>query len=75
MTWLLAQDRNRSGRMKPLGVAVIFLPEDDAAPRGEIESALAAQELRRAAWRPVPVRPEVLGEIANSVAARDLARA
>ena len=51
---------------KPLGVAVLFLPADDTTSRPEIESALNAQEIDILAWRPVPVCPEVLGEIANS---------
>jgi glutamate synthase domain-containing protein 2/glutamate synthase domain-containing protein 1/glutamate synthase domain-containing protein 3 len=50
----------------PLGVAVVFLPEDDSAQRQELESALIGQECTILAWRAVPVRPEVLGEIANA---------
>ncbi len=50
----------------PLGVAVVFLPEDDESSRAAIDSALAAQELRILYWRAVPVRPEVLGEIADA---------
>ncbi len=65
-TWLLARTEIVLPDWKPLGVGVIFLPEDDAAPRGEIEAALAAHGMEALLWRPVPVRPEVLGEIANS---------
>ncbi|MDE3200649.1 MAG: glutamate synthase large subunit [Acidobacteriota bacterium] len=51
----------------PLGVAVVFLPhEGDEDSRKEIESALEAQEIEVLKWRAVPVRPEVLGEIANA---------
>ena len=39
--WLLARTEIVLPDWKPLGVGVIFLPEDDAAPRGEIEAALA----------------------------------
>jgi glutamate synthase (NADPH/NADH) large chain len=54
------------GADEPLGVAVLFLPDDDAAQRDELETALSVQDLDLFAWRPVPVRPEVLGEIADS---------
>jgi glutamate synthase domain-containing protein 2/glutamate synthase domain-containing protein 1/glutamate synthase domain-containing protein 3 len=64
--WLLKQAGIILPDRKPLGVGTIFLPQADAAQRGEIESALAAQGLETLLWRPVPVRPEVLGEIANS---------
>jgi glutamate synthase domain-containing protein 2/glutamate synthase domain-containing protein 1/glutamate synthase domain-containing protein 3 len=64
--WLLKQVDVTLPAHKPLGVAVVFLPEDDAAQRAEIASALAAQNLDELYWRAVPVRPEVLGEIANS---------
>jgi len=65
-TWLLAQTGLTLDAEKPLGVGVVFLPADDATQRTEIGSALAAQNLEVLVWRPVPVRPEVLGEIANS---------
>lgn len=65
-SWLLAQTGLTLAAEKPLGVGVVFLPADDAAQRAEIDAALAAQNLEVLGWRPVPVRPEVLGEIANS---------
>jgi glutamate synthase (NADPH/NADH) large chain len=65
-TRLLAQSGLTLAEKKLLGVGVIFLPEDDAAQRAEMDSALAAQNFEVLGWRPVPVRPEVLGEIANS---------
>ena len=65
--WLLAQVGIQISGRKPLGVAVVFLPADDAAQKAELESALAAQEIESLYWRPVPVRPEVLGEIANAM--------
>ncbi len=64
--WLLAQCGVTLAAEKPLGVAVVFLPADDAAQRAEMEAALAAQSVEVLCWRPVPVRPEVLGEIAVS---------
>ena len=64
--WFLQQTGLILPDWKPLGIAVVFLPQEDAAPRAEIESALAAQGMEALLWRPVPVRPEVLGEIANS---------
>jgi glutamate synthase domain-containing protein 2/glutamate synthase domain-containing protein 1/glutamate synthase domain-containing protein 3 len=62
--WLLAQTGLILAAHKPLGVGVIFFPEEDAAQRAEIESALEAQNVEVLMWRAVPVRPEVLGEIA-----------
>src|SRR5579862_8436411 len=50
----------------PLGVAVVFVTAGDADSRAEIESAAAAQDMEVLAWRAVPVRSEVLGEIANA---------
>ncbi|HEX5497951.1 MAG TPA: glutamate synthase subunit alpha, partial [Thermomicrobiales bacterium] len=50
-----------------LGVAMTFLPTDDpgeAACRAALESAMAGQRLRVLGWRPVPIRPEVLGQTA-----------
>jgi glutamate synthase (NADPH/NADH) large chain len=64
--WLLAQCGLTLDEKSPLGVGVVFLPAEDAAQREEIASALVAQSLDLLRWRPVPVRPEVLGEIAAS---------
>ena len=64
--WLLRDMGLTLGADEPLGVAVLFLPDDDAAQRDELETALSVQDLDLFAWRPVPVRPEVLGEIADS---------
>jgi len=66
-TWLLARTGLMLPEHKPLGVGVIFLPAEDAASREEIASALKAQNIEVLQWRPVPVRPEVLGEIADSM--------
>jgi glutamate synthase (NADPH/NADH) large chain len=65
-TWLLAQCGFELEAEKDFGVVVLFLPEQDEEPRAEIEGALAAQEIEILTWRPVPMRPEVLGSIADS---------
>src|ERR1700744_6736021 len=64
--WLLKQVGLTLVEHKPLGVAMLFLPQDDTAQRAEMATALATQNLDELFWRNVPVRPEVLGEIANS---------
>jgi len=64
--WLLAETGVKLSSTAPLGVAVVFFPEDDIAQREEMASALNAKGCRILAWRPVPVRPDVLGEIADS---------
>jgi glutamate synthase (NADPH/NADH) large chain len=65
-SWLLAQTGLTLPNRKTLGVGVVFLPEDNVEQRVQIEVALHAQDLEVLCWRPVPVRPEVLGEIAAS---------
>ena len=64
--WLLADAMVELPPQAPFGVAAVFLPQDDAAQREAIAVALEAQDCSILAWRPVPVRPEVLGEIANA---------
>ena len=64
--WLLTQSSLTLDESTPLGVAVLFLPKDDTAQRAEIEAALFEQDMEVLTWRPVPIRPEVLGEIASS---------
>jgi glutamate synthase domain-containing protein 2/glutamate synthase domain-containing protein 1/glutamate synthase domain-containing protein 3 len=51
---------------KRLGVGVVFFPGDSAPGQQALEQALAAQNLDVLAWRVVPTREEVLGEIALS---------
>src|ERR1700761_1013683 len=74
----LAQDR-------PLAVGVVFFPQGQAEAHAytELNAALAAQKLTVLGWRDVPIRREVLGEIALStlpeirqvlVTAEDLSR-
>ncbi len=64
--WLLIQSGLSLDESSPLGVAVLFLPRDDSAQRAEIEAALFEQDMEVLTWRPVPIRPETLGEIAAS---------
>jgi glutamate synthase domain-containing protein 2/glutamate synthase domain-containing protein 1/glutamate synthase domain-containing protein 3 len=64
--WLLAQSAVSLDETQPLGVAVIFLPNNDSAQRAEIEAALFEQDMEILTWRAVPVRAEVLGAIAAS---------
>jgi len=64
--WLLQQCGLWLDESSPLGVAVVFLPKDDTEQRTEIESALFEQDIEVLSWRPVPIRAEVLGEIAES---------
>jgi glutamate synthase domain-containing protein 2/glutamate synthase domain-containing protein 1/glutamate synthase domain-containing protein 3 len=51
---------------QPLGVGVIFFPNESSDGQQALEQALAAQQLEILAWRAVPTREEVLGEIALS---------
>ena len=50
----------------PLAVGVVFFPSDITESHSELESALAQQNCEVLAWRDVPIRPEILGEIALS---------
>jgi glutamate synthase (NADPH/NADH) large chain len=54
-----------------LGVGMVFLPKDETGKaivnaEAIIESCLHSQQLKVLAWRDVPTRPEVLGQIALS---------
>ncbi len=49
-----------------LGVGMIFLPHEETRAEAILESSLRAQELKVLGWRDVPMRPEILGEIARS---------
>ncbi len=64
--WFLSQCGISLDENSPLGIAVLFLPKDDVDQRAELESALFEQDMEVLTWRPVPIRPEVLGEIAAS---------
>jgi len=55
------------------GVAMVFLPQDDAAEaraRQVLEAAVAGQGLRVLGWREVPHDPSVLGRIAAATQPR-----
>jgi glutamate synthase (NADPH/NADH) large chain len=49
-----------------LGVGMCFWPQDETGAEAVLERCLQSQELRVLAWRDVPTRPEILGEIALS---------
>ncbi len=51
---------------KPLAVGVVFFPAEGAESHTALEAALEAQGIELLAWRNVPTRPEILGEIARS---------
>jgi glutamate synthase (NADPH/NADH) large chain len=54
----------------PLGVGMLFLPPEEKNAEAVLESSLQAQELRVLGWRDVPIRPEILGEIARGTMPR-----
>ncbi len=62
--FLLASTGTCLDASQPFAVGVMFFPSDAAESHTEIEQALAAQSLSVLAWRDVPTRPEILGEIA-----------
>ena len=51
---------------QPLAVGVVFFPPHTTESHVEFEQALADRSLKVLAWRDVPTRPEILGEIALS---------
>jgi glutamate synthase (ferredoxin) len=53
-----------------LGVGMLFLPHEEKRAEDVMEGALSSQEMRVLAWRDVPTRPEILGEIALSTMPR-----
>jgi glutamate synthase (ferredoxin) len=69
-TLLLAATDVELADEQTLGVGMVFLPKDETRAEAVIESSLVSQQLRVLAWRDVPVRPEVLGEIALSTMPR-----
>ncbi|HET8638584.1 MAG TPA: glutamate synthase large subunit, partial [Acidobacteriaceae bacterium] len=64
--FLLAETGVKLAAERPLGVGVVFFPPKTPESRAELEKALTERGLRVLAWREVPVRPEILGEIALS---------
>jgi glutamate synthase domain-containing protein 2/glutamate synthase domain-containing protein 1/glutamate synthase domain-containing protein 3 len=64
---------DRVGVEGRVGVAMAFLPADqEAAKRGRraVEEALAAEDLKLARWRVVPVDETALGDLARATAPR-----
>ena len=53
-----------------LGVGMLFWPNEETRGEAVLESCLVSQQLRVLAWRDVPIRPEILGEIALSTMPR-----
>ena len=51
---------------QPLAVGVVFFPAEGAESHYNLEDALAHQGFDVLAWRNVPTRPEILGEVARS---------
>jgi len=49
-----------------LGVGMLFLPAEETRAEAAVEVCLGAQGLKALGWRDVPVKVEVLGEIALS---------
>jgi len=49
-----------------LGAGMCFWPQDETRAEAALETCLKSQEMRVLAWRDVPTRPEILGEIALS---------
>ena len=52
------------GEEELLGVGMLFLPQDETRAESVITECLRSQELKVLAWRDVPTRTEILGEIA-----------
>jgi len=51
---------------QPLGVGVVFFPDEAGPGQQALEQALSAHNFEVLAWRVVPTRPDILGEIALS---------
>jgi glutamate synthase (NADPH/NADH) large chain len=68
--WLLASTRITLAPEAPLAVGVVFFPRQgnasDRTFEENLERCLTRQGFRVLAWRDVPTRPEILGEIARS---------
>ncbi len=52
---------------EPMGVGMLFVPQDEMRAQPVMERCLLSQGLRVLGWRDVPIRPQALGEIARSV--------
>ena len=55
---------------QPLGVGMVLIPTDETRAEELLERCLVSHDLKILAWRDVPVRTELLGEIALSTMPR-----
>jgi glutamate synthase (ferredoxin) len=67
---LLAATGVELGAEERLGVGMVFWPQEEVRAEAVLERCLVSQQLRVLAWRDVPTRPEILGEIALSTMPR-----
>src|SRR5271166_3733393 len=66
-SFLLKQTGIALPSKQPLAVGMLFLPQDEGAAACDavrLEECVGSQGLQWLAWRDVPTRPEVLGELA-----------
>jgi glutamate synthase (ferredoxin) len=63
---LIAKTGIKLGADEALGAGMVFWPHEETRAEAVLESCLVSQQLRVLAWRDVPTRPEILGEIALS---------
>ena len=68
--FLLRESAVALGEHELLGAGMLFLPQDETRAENVLTSCLTSQELRVLAWRDVPTRTELLGEIALSTMPR-----
>ncbi len=67
--FLLKQSCVTLPRERPFAVGMLFLPQDEAAADRDarlFQECISAQGLQWLAWREVPTRPEVLGDLARA---------
>jgi glutamate synthase (ferredoxin) len=67
---LLAATGVELGAEERLGVGMVFWPQEETRAEAVLDRCLVSQQLRVLAWRDVPTRPEILGEIALSTMPR-----
>jgi glutamate synthase (ferredoxin) len=63
---LLSATGIQMGADETLGVGMVFWLNNETRAEAVLERCLVSQQLRVLAWRDVPTRPEILGEIALS---------
>ena len=54
------------GENEPLGIGMVFLPQDEMRAETLLERCIQSQDLKVLCWRDVPIDVSVLGEIALS---------